>query len=323
MIDLRKIFATYSGRLRDYKSFYVLYNLLNARKLWPNRKLYQELGISKSIFSSLSSRDIGNPSNAIPWLDKPNAYEALIQSSYYKAAPTALSRQLEQWIEEGYILLKQYFEQALLVETKRELATLLAQKKVQYNYTGKKVMDVHLKAGSARKILFHPPLISLLSFILGKPVELFQSIFFTQGSEQKPHSDFIHMSTEPKGYLIAIWVALEDVKPEAGPLFYYPGSHRLPYIMNQDFETGSSRWRIGAHSYARYEAKIQELIHSYGLTPKAFYAQKGDVLIWHANLLHSGATIQNPKLTRKSLVGHYFGKGVLRYHEITERPAIS
>jgi ectoine hydroxylase-related dioxygenase (phytanoyl-CoA dioxygenase family) len=323
MIDLRKLFAAYSGRLRDYKSLYVIYNLLNARKLWPNRKLYQELGIAKSIFSPLSAQDIRKVSTAIPWLDKPNALEMLTQSSYFETAPPELAKQLKQWVENGYIILKQYFEEPQLAETNRELEILLTNKKIKYNYTRKKIMDVHLKATSARTLFLHPPLIALLSFILGKSVELFQSIFFTQGSEQKPHSDFIHMSTEPKGYLIAIWVALENVKPEAGPLFYYPGSHRLPYIMNHDFETGNSRWRIGAHSYTRYEEKIQELIHLYGLTPKPFYAQKGDVLIWHANLLHGGVPIQNPSLTRKSLVGHYFAKGVLRYHEITERPAIS
>ena len=35
------------------------------------------------------------------------------------------------------------------------------------------------------------------------------------------------MTTEPLGYLIAIWVALEDVTPDSGPVYYYPGSHRI------------------------------------------------------------------------------------------------
>jgi hypothetical protein len=46
------------------------------------------------------------------------------------------------------------------------------------------------------------------------------------------------------------------------------------------------------------------------------------MLIWHANLLHGGEPILNPTLTRKSMVIHYYAKDVVKYHEITERPAI-
>ncbi|MCS6904358.1 MAG: phytanoyl-CoA dioxygenase family protein [Bacteroidia bacterium] len=323
MPDLRKLFATYSGQLRDYKLFYILYNLLNIHKLWHNRKLYRQLGIAKSILAPVCARDIQNPSHEVPWLDSPTALQQLYLSSYYQSLDVELQQQLKQWVEEGYLVLRQYFEVEIIAKALKEVETLLTQKKIKYNYTGKKIMDAHLKSSALNNILHYPPLIELLSFILGKPVWLFQSIFFTHGSEQKPHSDFIHMSTEPKGYLIAIWVALEDVQPEAGPLCYYPKSHRLPYIMNDAFETGNNWWRIGAKSYARYEEKIQQIIAEYELTPSVFCAQRGDVLIWHANLLHAGAPIQNSALTRKSLVGHYFAKDVFCYHEITERPAIS
>jgi ectoine hydroxylase-related dioxygenase (phytanoyl-CoA dioxygenase family) len=51
-------------------------------------------------------------------------------------------------------------------------------------------------------------------------------------------------------------------------------------------------------------------------------AKKGDVLIWHANLVHGGAPILNPALTRKSMVVHYYANDVIKYHEITERPSL-
>jgi len=46
------------------------------------------------------------------------------------------------------------------------------------------------------------------------------------------------------------------------------------------------------------------------------------MVIWHANLLHGGEPILDPALTRKSMVIHYYAKDVVKYHEITERPAI-
>ena len=32
----------------------------------------------------------------------------------------------------------------------------------------------------------------------------------------------------PEGFMCGVWVALEDMDMENGPLVYYPGSHKLP-----------------------------------------------------------------------------------------------
>jgi ectoine hydroxylase-related dioxygenase (phytanoyl-CoA dioxygenase family) len=37
-----------------------------------------------------------------------------------------------------------------------------------------------------------------------------------------------------------------------------------------------------------------------------FVARAGDVLVWHAQLLHGGYSIQDKQRTRKTLVTHYF-----------------
>jgi ectoine hydroxylase-related dioxygenase (phytanoyl-CoA dioxygenase family) len=58
------------------------------------------------------------------------------------------------------------------------------------------------------------------------------------------------------------------------------------------------------------------------LQQEKFMAKKGDVFVWHANLLHGGSPINNPALSRKSMVLHFYAKDVICYHEITERPAI-
>jgi len=58
------------------------------------------------------------------------------------------------------------------------------------------------------------------------------------------------------------------------------------------------------------------------LRPKYFLPKKGDLLVWHANLLHGGEPIHDPSLTRKSMVIHFYAKDVIKYHEITERPAV-
>ena len=58
----------------------------------------------------------------------------------------------------------------------------------------------------------------------------------------------------------------------------------------------------------KWEAYMAVELRKAGLTRKSFSAKKGDVLIWHSNLLHAGGKINNPELTRKSLVFHYYSQ---------------
>jgi ectoine hydroxylase-related dioxygenase (phytanoyl-CoA dioxygenase family) len=93
-------------------------------------------------------------------------------------------------------------------------------------------------------------------------------------------------------------------------------------VFSEDYATGNNALLIGEHNYDRYEEKIESIIQQHNLQPHYFHAKKGDVLIWHANLLHGGSPINNPLLTRKSMVAHYYAKDVLCYHEISQRPAV-
>ena len=65
-----------------------------------------------------------------------------------------------------------------------------------------------------------------------------------------------------------------------------------------------------------YEPAIQRLIREKQLTPEYFHAQKGDILIWHANLIHGGSRRKQCTLSRKSIVCHYFSRGAVCYHDL-------
>lgn len=319
---MSNLLQKYRGILRKFKPAYVLYNLSQSDKLKNNKALYEKYGIDKSIYSPLSHKDIKIPDTDMPWLDKPNAKELLELNTQTKTFPESIQFQFHQWIDSGYVLLKNYFSEQQIDDTYKEVESLFKQQTIDYNYTGGRIMDAFRHSEKVNAMMRDKELLRLISFLLGKETDLFQTINFFQGSQQNPHSDFIHMSTEPKGYLVGVWIALEDIDTDAGPVYYYPGSHRLPYVFNEDFETGNTSLWLGDLNYTNYELKIQELIKEHNIQPVEFTAKKGDVLIWHANLIHGGKKINRHGATRKSLVGHYFSKGVLCYHEITERPAI-
>jgi ectoine hydroxylase-related dioxygenase (phytanoyl-CoA dioxygenase family) len=55
-----------------------------------------------------------------------------------------------------------------------------------------------------------------------------------------------------------------------------------------------------------FKQYIASEIEQHGLKAETLLAQKGDVLIWHSQLLHGGSEIIDKRRTRKSLVTHYF-----------------
>lgn len=323
-MSLQRIFQKYTGQLRNLKAVYVLNNLLNADRLQHNRSLYRRFGLRKSIFSPLGSQDFGAQHHPdIPWLDQPGALDLLEQNADFQQFSPEWQQLIRQFVERGYLVLNEFFPPETTTALNAEVDQLVAAGKAGYNYTGRKIFNLFETSRLADEQFFrHPELLRLLSFLLGKKVIPFQTLNFTLGSEQRAHSDSIHMTTEPPGYLIATWIALEDCSPDGGPLFYYPGSHRLPYVMGEDYDAGNTALTIGSDSNRRYEDKIASLIAEKGLKKEVFLAKRGDVLIWHANLLHGGSPINRPGTTRKSMVCHYFAEGVICYHEISQRPAL-
>ena len=232
-----------------------------------------------------------------------------------------MQEQIRSWSELGFIIFEKFLEGNTVDKINEEIDRLLAGKKLHFT-NGNKIMFANRVSPLVKSITRDPGLLRLLGFLLDKEVVPFQTINFLQGSNQRAHSDSIHMTTYPLGYLIAAWIALEDMNLDNGPLFYYPGSHRLPFLLNSDFNEGESFLSLGKKEYTDYEDILEDLLKKENFQAQTFMARKGDVFIWHANLVHGGSPILNPALSRKSMVIHYYARDVIKYHEITERPSL-
>ena len=317
------ILKKYWGTLRRMKMLHVLHNLTNYGKLKRNKALYEKYGVDKSVISPITHKDFTNHAGELPWLDVPGGLGRAEQDPRFEKLSPAFREQVRQWPENGHMLLPGFVSPEDCDRITADLEQMIADKKVDYDYTESRVMNAWKHSETIRRLIRNPELTGLLGFTLNREVVPFQTISFFKGSQQKTHSDFIHMTTEPVGYLCAIWVALEDLTEDCGPLHYYPGSHKLPYILGEDFEHSSNAVFVGDDLYGNYEKKIAEEIEQNHLKKKIFLAKKGDLFIWHANLLHGGEKVTRENSTRKSLVAHYFCKGdVVCYHEITQRPAV-
>jgi ectoine hydroxylase-related dioxygenase (phytanoyl-CoA dioxygenase family) len=287
-----------------------------------NKHLYPYYGLKKSVYSSISHKDFEGKKTKLPWLD------FIINEKDIQNHPTfcmfseAIETQLLKWRKEGYIIWDKFLGDETIDDINNDIDRLLEKKEVDFNYTNRKIFNAYQQSYTIRKVIKDKRLLQLLSFILDKKVLPFQTINFIKGSEQNAHSDWIHMSTFPKGYLIGVWFALEDISIEQGAISYYPGSHLLPYLNNSDYDNTSNAYMVDGKANEKYEAKIAAVVEEQHLQKKIFTAKKGDMLVWHGNLIHQGEPMLHKELTRKSMVVHYFAEGVICYHEISERPAI-
>jgi len=306
--------------LKRYKFLHWIYNLLHYKDLSHNKAAYKQYGLHKPVIASISSKDFPDKTSRA-WLDTGHSKDLAPGRSEYQGFPPPIQQQLTAWSDKGYLIWNNFFDDATTDRIQQEIERLVKKGKLHPTHDNKLLFANH-HSSLIREITYDKRLTGLLGFILDKEVVPFQTINFLYGSNQRAHSDSIHMTTYPLGYLIAVWIALEDTQPDNGPLFYYPGSHRLPYLLNSDFNEGETALQLGKKDYVDYEDKIAQQIEQLSLQPEVFLAKKGDMLIWHANLIHGGMPVKNPALTRKSMVIHYYAKDVIKYHEITERPSL-
>lgn len=255
-----------------------------------------------------------------PIYDRKDSKDLLPEKKEFNLLRPDFKEHLLNWSKNGYAILPKFFNEARVDEIIAEVARLKSAGKAKTRVDDR-IMFAFLQSKPIYKAGADVELTGILKLLLDQEVDLFQSINFETGSGQHSHSDSIHMSTYPVGNMIAVWVALEDIGESQGPLHYYPGSHKLPYFMNDAFGNSGNKWMLGNKGYSQYEKEIDRLIQEKSFEKKVFLAKKGDVLIWHANLIHGGEPVQDQQSTRKSMVFHYYSKNAVCFHEITQRPS--
>jgi hypothetical protein len=162
-----------------------------------------------------------------------------------------------------------------------------------------------------KSIALHPPVLAALEELYGRKPLPFQTLNFPVGTQQAAHSDTVHFNTKPSGYMAGVWVALEDMDMDNGPLVYYPGSQRLSEINMQD---------VGAEDpsqYPKYVRFLSDLIDREGLKAEYGTIRRGEAIVWSANLLHGGSPRRDENRTRHSQATHYFFEGCKYYSPLS------
>jgi len=304
--------------IKNSKLSYAFFNVFNKKKLEHNIPLYKKYKINKAYFAPISSKDFKGIEDQFIRKENP---QAIPETIFYKNQTPENQQSLIHFFDKGYSVIRNFITEEQADQINAEIQSLLDNKQIEFKYGNKLMFALH-KSKIIKDIGLEKSLLELLDVLLDGKTKLFQSINFINGSQQKTHSDSIHMTTFPLGGLIGVWVALEDVSADQGALHYYPGSHKLPYYMNSDYDNEGNFFMLGKKGYKGYEVMLEEKVKELNLQKEIFDCKKGDMLIWHANILHGGEPHTNKDKTRKSMVFHFFDENSVCYHEITQRPAL-
>jgi hypothetical protein len=257
------------------------------------------------------------------WVDRRDAHEILADRRSRGLVTEAEAVNLAQYIDHGYVVFPQAVGGDLIDEYLDFFERMWndAPDTIWAHSGGKvlplsrdlydkvaKVSGIHCYFDRAGELIFPPPVLRFLTQIYDRPPVAFQTMTMRWGSEEPLHIDTGPLSlTEPMS-MAASWVALEDVQECSGEFEYVPGSHLVPERLHH----GATKAHYGDMAeYGRILASTREHCAERGLKTERFMARKGDVLIWHADLMHGGAVIEDHERTRKSLVAHFMPLGVM------------
>lgn len=244
----------------------------------------------------------------IPWVESP-FFREILQT---KQLTTEERRIAEEYHENGFVVVPNLFSSSLIEAVQQATAKAFDKSfPVKTFRNEERVQDLWTASEPVKQLSCQPALLSILEMLYGREAVPFQTLNFCVGTQQRAHSDTIHFSSLPARYMCGVWVALEDITPDNGAVFYCPKSHKLPeynfaHIKGEVKDTGYD-------DYKQYEDFIERIVAAYGFEKKAFYAKKGEALIWSSNIIHGGSKVERPGSTRWSQVTHYYFKDCVYY----------
>ncbi len=176
-------------------------------------------------------------------------------------------------------------------------------------YQRNRIMDAWRIDENVKALALAPGVLAILAQLYGRRPLPFQTLNFRTGTQQATHSDAMHFNSVPPGFMCGVWVALEDIDMDNGAAGLLPGQ---PQAARGDHAGARAALRhvrttrsTSVTSPGSSSARGSQ--HDYGLL------EKGQALVWAANLLHGGAPQANRERSRHSQVTHVFFEGCKYY----------
>lgn len=287
----------------------------------------------------ISNPKAARPSNAgaMPsqfgglWPDLPNAADIVEGKLETGQITERQAEKLTFWMNNGYVILEGAIPPSLIERAALDLDRAYAGGfpdlkfechkiarehmawRPEINPNPAKALDIHHFSPAIRDLMFADAIAEFLGLIFDAKTFASQTLGFLRGSAQEGHQDSAYVAYTIPRQFAATWTALEDVTIGAGELFYYPGSHRFEdFVYKDHYKSAHEATRVTGERPAREQIErhlrsLEERAAQRGIAKMPFAAKQGDVLVWHADLVHGGNPVSNVT-TRKSIVTHYCPK---------------
>ncbi|WAC60320.1 phytanoyl-CoA dioxygenase family protein [Brevundimonas sp. SL130] len=164
-----------------------------------------------------------------------------------------------------------------------------------------KLNNLFLRDDTIRSVALSRRLKRIMGELLQSEPMICNSLNFERGSQQDAHIDSWYMPAPDDESMVAASISLDPVDDTNGPIFFYPGSHKIaPYRFSD------GRLNVIDAEFADCRAYVQAQIEELQLPLIRYQGGPGDVFIWHGQLIHGGSPIRDFSRTRSSLVVHYW-----------------
>jgi hypothetical protein len=210
-------------------------------------------------------------------------------------------------------------------------AHLLGYEQYQQEIRPLGIYDVQVRTGTAEQHWHHAHLPTLQLIYNQRLLQFLRSRFQEEPvmslpmtglncRRTTPHNDSTGFVTEPRGARLRVWIALEDIHADSGPVYFVAGSHhRITATLEEDILQDHPELRetlkkhseatsvqafeeamkvVPAYVAARIESQIQEL----GLDKVSPSLKKGDAVIFDVDTVHGSSPWIDGTLTRKHLI---------------------
>jgi len=274
----------------------------------------------ESLQASQASHISTMPPPAHIWLDMPDGIDRVGKRLEQGLITDCEAEMLLSFREQGFVIFPQVFDAETMRRVREELKSIYLEKEkylVRMTLREKnrvvppgqpvlppksRLLDYYVHSELARNMVLCSTLTRFLCLLYDEAPLAFQSLLFTWGTEHSIHADNTFIVADPPCSLMASWIALEDIQPGSGELVYYPGSHRDPVVVFDGDDIAWRQGRDGKMAHKEYTDFLRSRADQ--IKPEAFLAKEGDIIFWHANLIHYGTAVIHEH-TRRSLLTHY------------------
>jgi phytanoyl-CoA hydroxylase len=294
---------------------------------------YRKFGRARGFLSNATAPRPANAA-AMPspfgglWPDQANATDLLQGKLEIGQITARQAEKLRCWIENGYVLLENAIPPSLVDRAVLDLDRAYAGGFPDLKFACPAVspdhipwqpdinplpataLDIHHFSPAIRNVIFADAITEFLGLIFESKALASQTFGFLRSPMQEARQDSAHVAyTIPRQFATS-WIALEEIAGGTNEMYYYPASHRFDdFLYNERYKSVHEAQRMtddaAIHGQIeRHALSLEERAQQRGIAKTPFTARKGDVLVWHADLVHGGDPASNVT-TRKSIVTHY------------------